>query len=107
MRSALLVMFVAALAAFAVLVPTPTTAHHPSAVVMADGTDPMPLCRHVDKDGHKCPLPPAMTQASLTPPTETHGRCWIDDQGCRVCQIASQGPVKWCPGVKPINIDEL
>lgn len=30
--------------------------------VMADGTDPMPFCRHVDKDGNKCPLPPTTSQ---------------------------------------------
>lgn len=30
-----------------------------SVAVLADGSDPMPLCRHVDSHGHPCVLPPS------------------------------------------------
>lgn len=55
------------------------------AAMYADGTDPMPFCRHgVDRNGKAC-----------QPPTQFN--CHKDPySGCTVCQT-THGPVVFCP----------
>lgn len=103
MRNGLLVMFVAALVAFAVFVPTPTT-HQLGVVVTADGSDPMPLCRDIKK----CPILPPVVTASVVALPQTQDQCRVDQNGCKICH-SSDGPrPPLCPpGVRPVNINEL